>query len=140
MEDNQNQLKDELKYLKVIKKAVNVKKHRNEVNKLTVLIDEIVDSIRNKELKFYINSVSEKQLVHVQYYKARASQNKNKALTDLQELKQELNRNGKASLKRVNVLLDNLTGSEFYSVSTENFLGSWRNNTTRPFKRQYFTV
>ncbi|MBM7572923.1 hypothetical protein [Aquibacillus albus] len=48
-------LKDELKQLRVVKKALNVEKHQHQVGVLSVLVSEIYDSIKFNELDVYVN-------------------------------------------------------------------------------------
>ncbi|WP_163583424.1 hypothetical protein [Gracilibacillus saliphilus] len=133
-------LKYTLKKLKAIKLAMNVKKYRNEVYKLSILVSEIHQELKETELKYYANYTTENNQQHVNYYRQRALAFKNKALVELEELEAELNKRN-VNLARCNVLLDNLIETELRMKDVEKLLSKWKSvNNNRNVKRNYFTV
>jgi hypothetical protein len=107
------EVKDELKALKAIKKAINVEKHRHEVGSMTFLVSAVLQALKQKQLRYFHHYINENHIANHQTYKAYATKNKYKALTQLTELNHELSKNLKANLTRCNVILDELIETDF---------------------------
>lgn len=134
------ELKDELKALKAIKKAINVEKHKHKLENLTVFVSGVIEALKLKQLRYFHHYISEKHTANKQTYKAYATKNKYKALTQLTELNHELSKNLKANLTRCNVILDELIETDFYGETTNKQLAKFTNATPRKLKENYFHV
>ncbi|WP_010530920.1 hypothetical protein [Lentibacillus jeotgali] len=132
-------LQQELKKLKAIKKALNDERHLHQVQKLAVLVAEVLEELKHNELRFFAVYTNTNYMEHIERYQNIARRNKNKALASLQDLIDELMQK-RVNIKRCNVLLDALISSEFYTKQTERKLSGWRSLQPKDFIRKYFTV
>lgn len=134
-----HQLINEMKKLKAIRKALNVKKYEDEVYLLSILVAEVAEAIETKGVNYFAHYTSDNYTEHIETYHSIAERNKNKVLSMLQELHQELNKKD-VSIKRCNVLVNELIESNFLIVDTEKKISKWQPLRKANFKRQHFTV
>lgn len=132
-------LKKTLNKLKAIEKAINTKKYRNDLYKLSSLVSEATEELKQYKERYFVNYTSEKEQYHVESYTNHAKRMKNQALAELQELEGELNK-PKVNITRCNVLLSRLINSNFHKKETDSFLGDWRSINNKDFKQAYFRV
>lgn len=132
-----HQLTNELKTLKAVKKAMNDKRHRNEVSLLTNLIGEVYQAVKAKGTKYFVHFTKDEYMEHVIRYENMARKQKNKALAMLQEIHAELNQN---NIKRCNVLMTELIETNFFIKSTQEKLSMWHPVSKQQFRKAYFTV
>ncbi|PAE06403.1 hypothetical protein CHI12_16645 [Terribacillus saccharophilus] len=134
------ELKEELKTLKAVKKAINIEKHRHEVGTMTTLVTGVIEALKYKQLRFFHHHITDTNTANQQTYKAYATRNKYKAITNLTELNHELSKNKKANLTRCNVLLGELIETDFLTETTKKQLTKFAKATPRKLKQNYFSV
>lgn len=131
------QMIHEMKKIKAIKKAINVKKHQNEIHLLSVLVEEIHNSIEAKGIKYFIHYTNDNYTEHIESYRTIAYKAKNQVLSDLQELQSSLNRK---DIQRCNAIVDKLVESNFLIKDTERKFSTWRPLQRANFKKKFLTI